>query len=160
MNIPVGRIIQVDMGAERWGRVVYLVINPPIVCETCDSVVFEWKSSDEQVICPSCQNVINERFYAPCPYCGDNDFVSLRVVNNNNFHYDSHSGEVTEYNDQYGRTINVCGKNLDKEIKEGKVKLLSEQDSNKVKQKILWTSQDDYDPTKPIPDWIKDKFKS
>ena len=45
MNIPVGRIIQVDMGAEKWGRVVYLVINPPIVCETCDSVIFEWKSS-------------------------------------------------------------------------------------------------------------------
>ena len=145
------------MGAEKWGRVVYLVINPPIVCETCDAVVFEWKTT-EQVVCPACQNLITKRFYAPCPHCGDNDFVSLRVVNNNNFHYDSHSGEVTEYNDQCGRLVNVCGKSLEKEIKQGKVKLLSEQDSRKVKQKILWTSLDDYDPTKPMPDWIKDKF--
>lgn len=158
MNIPAGRIIQVDMGAEKWGKVVYLVINPPIVCETCDSVIFEWKSSQGQVICPACQNIIKERFYAPCPHCGDNDWMSLRVVNNNNFHYDSYTGEVTEYNDKCGRTLNVCGKSLEKEIKQGKVKLLSEQQSKIVKRKILWTGSDDYDPEKPMPDWIKDKF--
>ncbi len=40
MQIPVGRIIWTDMGTNKWGRVIYMVINPPIICETCNSVIF------------------------------------------------------------------------------------------------------------------------
>jgi hypothetical protein len=33
------------MGAHKWGVVLYMVVNPPIICETCGAVVFEWRSS-------------------------------------------------------------------------------------------------------------------
>jgi hypothetical protein len=40
MRIPAGRIIRTDMGDERWGVVLYMVIQPPVICETCQSVIF------------------------------------------------------------------------------------------------------------------------
>ena len=159
MNIPVGRILFVDMGQDRWGRVIYMVINPPIICEHCSSVVFEWKSSVDNIICPDCGNVIEQRNYYPCPKCGELDYMTLRVVNNNNWHYDSVTGEVTEYNDKAGFTINTCCKELEKAIKKQEIKLFSEKESADIKRKILWTSSDDYEPGKPMPEWIKDKFK-
>jgi hypothetical protein len=158
MDIPVGRLLYVDMGQDKWGKVIYMVINPPIICEHCNSVVFEWKSSEDYIICPDCENVIEKREYYPCPKCGKQDYMTLRVVNNNNWHYDSVTGEVTEYNDKSGFVINVCKKELEKEISQQKIKLLSSKESVDIKRKILWTSQDDYESGKPIPDWIKEKF--
>jgi hypothetical protein len=32
MRIPVGRIIRTDMGNDKWGIILYMVINPPIIC--------------------------------------------------------------------------------------------------------------------------------
>ena len=159
MDIPVGRLLTVDMGQDKWGKVIYMVINPPIVCEHCCSVIYEWKSSDEGVICPECENIIKHRDYYPCPKCGNIDYMSLRVVNNNNWQYDSVTGEVIEYNDKAGFVINICKKELEKEILTHKIILLSEKDSVNVKRKILWTSSNDYKPGQPIPDWIKEKFK-
>lgn len=158
MNIPVGRIISVDMGEGRWGRVLYMVVNPPIVCEHCDTVVFEWRSSVGDVVCPECGNVIRDRFYYPCPHCHENDYHTLRVVNNNNWHYDSTSGEVNDYNDQQGRTMNVCGKSLMDDLKRNRMFLLTAKESQDVKRKIAWTASDDYDPTKPMPQSIIDAF--
>lgn len=159
MDIPVGRILFVDMGDSKWGRVMYMVINPPIICETCNSVIFEWKSSAESVICPDCDNVIRERDYYPCPECGDDDYVSLRVITNDSFGYDIQTGEMTEYEDKAGEVLNVCGKSLEKEIKSGVVKLLSAKESVDKKRKLTWTHQDDYDSTQPMPEWIIEKFK-
>lgn len=158
MNIPVGRIISVDMGDDKWGRVLYMVINPPIVCETCDTVVFEWRSSGGDVVCPECGNVIYERVYYPCPACGRDDYHTLRVVNNNNWHYDSTSGEVTDYNDKKGKVANVCGKSLLADLKNQNAVLLTAIESQNVKRKIMWTSSDDYDATKPMPKEIIEMF--
>ncbi len=168
MNIPVGRIIMTDMGSERWGRVVYMVVNPPIVCEHCDTVIFEWRetSLDKDtglyvpcdVICPDCGNIVEERFYAPCPRCQGHDYHTLRVVNNNNWFYDSVSGLVNEYNDKKGKVINICGKMLMDDLKHQRMTLLTPQESQNVKRKLAWTGCDDYDPTKPMPQTIIDKF--
>ena len=158
MDIQIGRLLYVDMGQDKWGRVIYMVINPPIVCEHCNSVVFEWKSSAEQTICPDCGNVIEQRNYYPCPKCGELDYMTLRVVNNTNWHYDSTTGEVTEYNDKAGFTINTCRKELEKAINKHEIRLFSEKESAAVKRKILWTSLDEYEPGKPMPEWIKEKF--
>ena len=158
MNIPVGRIIKVDMGDDRWGRVLYMVVNPPIVCEHCDTVVFEWRANQGDVICPECGDVIRTRFYYPCPYCGGNDYHTLRVVNNNNWHYDSTSGEVTEYNDKAGKVINICGKSLMDDLKHQRMFLLTARESQDIKRKLAWTGCDDYDSSKPIPYSIISQF--
>lgn len=158
MNIPVGRILRTDMGSDKWGVVLYMVVNPPIVCETCGSVIFEWRSSQENVICPDCENIVNERNYYKCPDCGENDYHTLRVVNNNNWHYDSITGEVTQYCDKRGIVINVCGKSLMKDIKQQKVTLMNAHQSQDIKRKLVWTGIMDYDSTKPMPQWIIDKF--
>ena len=168
MNIPVGRIIYVDMGEDKWGRVLYMVVRPPIVCEHCDAVIFEWRETcfDEDaglyvpcdVVCPDCGNVVKDRFYYPCPRCHGNDYHTLRVVNNNNWYYDSTSGYVNEYNDKKGKTISVCGRSLMDDIKHQRMHLLTARESQDVKRKVAWTGCDDYDPTKPIPQSIIDQF--
>lgn len=158
MNIPVGRIIRTDMGMDKWGRVLYMVVNPPIVCEHCDTVVFEWRSSLGDVICPDCGNVIRTRFYYPCPHCHGNDYHTLRVVNNDNWHYDSTRGEVNEYNDKKGVVLNICGKLLMDDFKHQRMFLLTARESQDVKRKIAWTGSDDYEPGKPMPRDIIDRF--
>lgn len=159
MNIPIGRLLWIDTGDRKWGRVLYMAVNPPIVCETCNTVIFDWLSLTEQLICPSCENVVIERNFCPCIRCNEMDYMTLRVVNNNNWGYDFISGQVTEYNDKAGFTINVCKKELVKEITSGKIHLLSAKDTVNVKRKLMWTFQDEYDSTKSIPEWIIEKFK-
>lgn len=158
MRIPVGRIIRTDMGMQKWGMVLYLVINPPIICQNCNEVVFEWRSNWEKVFCPCCDNEIKHRDYLPCPVCGEMDYHSLRVVHNNNFHYDSVSGQVTQYCDKRGKVINMCGKSIMKQIKNQSIILLTAKESQDVKRKIVWTGSDDYDPIKPMPQQIINQF--
>lgn len=157
-RIPTGRIIRMDTGSDRWGMVVYMVVNPPIVCETCDSVIFDWRAIDGQVICPACNHLILDRLQYPCPKCGGYDYHTLRIVTNNNWHYDSTTGQVTEYNDQRDRIISICGKSLMDDIGHGRMTLLGPKDSQDVKRRIIWTGSDDYDPTKPMPQSIIDQF--
>lgn len=158
MNIPIGRILWADTGDDKWGKVLYMVVNPPIICETCNSVVFEWRSTEE-VICPNCENLIENRDYYPCPRCGNSDYMTIRVVNNNNWHYDSTTGRVTEYNNKAGFVINTCKKDLEKEIESHLITLYSSHDSVNTKRKLLWVSQNEYDSSKPMPEWIKQQFK-
>jgi len=158
MNIPVGRIIRVDMGDDRWGKVLYMVVNPPIVCEHCDTVIYEWRSSQGDVVCPDCGQVVRTRFFYPCPRCHGDDYHTLRVVNNNNWHYDSTTGEVTEYNDKVGKVIHVCGKSIMDDLKHQRMYLLTAKETQDVKRKLAWTGCDDYDSTKPMPQWVIDKF--
>jgi hypothetical protein len=68
------------------------------------------------------------------------------------------SGEVTEYCDKRGVVINVCGKSLMNDIKSQKVTLMNANQSQDIKRKLVWTGVMDYDPTKPMPQWIIDKF--
>lgn len=135
-----------------------MVINPPIVCQTCQTIVQGWKSSKGDVICPDCGNIIYHRDYLPCPQCNEMDYYSLIIVNNNNWHYDSVTNEVTDYNDKKGVMFNICGKRLEKDINEQNIQLMSAKVSQDIKRKIYWTSIDDYDPTKPMPQYIIDKF--
>lgn len=158
MRIPAGRIIRVDMGDRGWGTVLYLVIQPPIICQTCNSVIFEWRQSDEGTICPACENVIQERNYYPCPECGGMDYHTLRVINNNNWGYDSVTGQITQYNDKKGTVLNVCGKSLVNDIKHQNIVLMNSRQSQDIKRKIVWTSSMDYDPSKPMPQQIIDRF--
>lgn len=158
MSIPIGRILFVDMGSDRWGGVLYMIVNHPIICETCNSVIFDWRSTDI-VICPNCENDVLLRDYYPCPKCGEYDYLTMRVVNNNNWYYDSSNERVNEYNDKAGFVINACEKDLIKEIREGKITLYSARQSVDAKRKLLWINQDEYDPTKSIPEWINEQFK-
>lgn len=167
MRIPAGRIIRMDMGESKWGRVIYMVVNQPIVCEHCDMVLFDWREESGDVVCPYCGQVVKDRFYYPCPRCHGDDYHTLRVVNNDNWHYDSISGEVTEYNDQKNRIISVCGKSLMDDLKHQRMFLLTAKESQDMKRKLVWNSSlrnadkgevGDYDPLKPMPQWIIDKF--
>lgn len=159
MRIPVGRIIRTDMGDDRWGRVVYMVANPPIECRRCGIVIFDWRhDAGGGTICPSCGVRITDFDHYPCPRCGGDDYHTLRVVVNNNWHYDSESGIVVEYNDKNGRLLNVCGKSLLDDIKYGRVCLLTPAESQEMKRRIVWTGSDDYDPEKPMPQEIIDNF--
>lgn len=157
MRIPAGRIIRTDMGDERWGVVLYMVIQPPVICETCQSVIFQWRECDG-VICPACDNVIKSRNYYPCPDCGELDYHTLRVINNNNWGYYMSTGQVIEYDDKKGTVINVCGKSLMNDIKSQKVFLMNPRESQNTKRKLVWTSSSDYDSSKPMPQYIIDKF--
>lgn len=158
MRLPVGRILRTDMGTDKWGIVLYMVVNPPIICQTCGSVIFEWRSSEQNVICPSCEKIITHRDYFNCPTCQQDDYHTLRVVNNSNWNYDSTTGEVTEYCDKKGVVINICGKSLQKDIKSQKIQLMTAKQSQDIKRKLVWTGIMDYDSTKPMPQWIIDRF--
>ena len=158
MRIPVGRIIRVDMGDNKWGVVLYMVVQPPIICEKCFSVVYEWRESAGDVVCPACENIIKQRNYYNCPDCGDLDYHTLRVVNNNNWGYNSVTGQVTEYNDKRGTAINICGKSLMNDIKSQKIILMNARQSQNIKRKLVWTSSPDYDSSKNMPQEIIDKF--
>ena len=158
LSIPVGRLIWTDMGADKWGRVLYMVVNPPIVCCCCGAVVFEWRSEGGDTHCPNCGCRMCRKIYFPCPVCGEMDYHTLRVVSNNNWSYDSATGEVIEYCDKRGRSVNVCGKSLEDDIRHQRLRLLSAKETQDVKRKIVWTSSMDYDPTKPMPQAIIDQF--
>ncbi len=157
-RIPAGRILRVDMGMEKWGAVIYMVINPPIVCETCGSVVFEWREIDGLLLCPDCESPMVSRMRCPCPVCGEDDYHSLRVVTNNNWNYSFGEGKVTPMNDKQGVVLNVCGKSLMDDIKNQRITLFDDRQSAEIKRKILWTSSMDYDPEKPMPEEITSRF--
>lgn len=146
------------MGSDKWGRVLYMVVNPPIVCEHCGTVVFEWRSSEGDVVCPDCGRVIRDRFHYPCPRCHGDDYHTLRVVNNNNWHFDSTRGEVNEYNDKEGAVMNVCGKSLMEDFKSQRMFLLTARESQDIKRKLTWAMSDDYDSRKLMPQSIVDRF--
>jgi len=55
MQIPLGRILFIDMGIERWGRVLYMVVRSPIRCTNCGTKIDDWKK--------------DEQGYIECPYC-------------------------------------------------------------------------------------------
>lgn len=158
MRIPVGRIIRTDMGYDKWGAVLYMVVQPPIICETCNSVVYEWRSNSGEVICPACNNVITHRDYFPCPVCGGDDYHTLRIVSNNNWHYDSVTGQVTQYCDKQGIVLNVCGKSIMNDIKHQFVCLMTPKQSQNIKRKLVWTGSMEYDSTKLMPQSIIDAY--
>ena len=147
------------MGDDKWGHVVYMVANPPIVCNRCGTVVFDWRHEEGGgTICPMCSGRITQFDFYKCPRCGGDDYHTLRVVVNNNWHYDSISGIVTEYNDKGGRLVNICGKSLLDDIKYARVLLLTPSESQEMKRRIVWTGCDDYDPVRPMPQSIIDSF--
>lgn len=158
LRIPVGRLLWTDMGQDKWGRVLYMVVNPPIVCCCCGAAVFEWRSSDPEVICPGCGCRICKKRFLPCPKCGGMDYHTLRVVNNNNWCYDSVTGQVIEYCDRRGTAVSMCGKSIEADIRSGRLRLLSAKESQDRKRMIVWTGSMDYAPQKPMPQEIIDRF--
>lgn len=145
------------MGIERWGRVLYMVVRSPIRCTNCGTKIDDWKKDEQGYIeCPYCEQ-ITEQNYISCP-CGEDDWMRLRVVQNNNWGVDN-DGHVTMLNDKIGFGVNICKKELQKQINQSKIALLSAHDSVDKKRMIQWTSSDDYDPTVPMPQWIIDKWK-
>lgn len=152
MQIPLGRIIFTDLGINKWGRTLYLVIKPTLECTNCGYHINNWKKEQDGFIyCPNC-NSVTEQNYVRCK-CGQYDLIRLRVIQNNNWGVDN-EGVVTELNDKIGHGISQCKKELQKQIKQGGLKLLSAKQSVDKKRLIAWTSSDDYQPGKPIPDEI------
>ena len=157
MNIPLGRLLEIDMGQNKWGRVLYMVIRPTIVCPTCESNINNWRKDENGVlICPFCDEVIFDEKYEQCQ-CGEYDQMRLRVVQNNNFGL--FEDEMIELNDKIGKGLSICKKELQKQIKQHKIRLLSAKQTVNRKRLIEWTSCDDYDPVKSMPDWIIEKWK-
>ena len=160
MNIPLGRLLKIDMGESKWGRVIYIVARPPIICPECNEIIHDWfYDENNYLICPYCETLIEKEIYAPCPYCNDNDLIRLRVVQNNNWGIDN-DGKVYELNDKVYFGLTICKKSLEKDIISGKIKLLSAKETVDCKRMIDWTNSDDYEPGKEIPQSIKDKWKS
>ena len=159
MDIPLGRIIFTDTGVEMWGRVLYMVVNPPIYDNDGFTVIHSWQEEEDgKVYSPNTNEEITNIVYIPCNYCRGDDLMRLRVVQNNNWGLDNPTDEVTEFNDKAYHCINVCKKEVEKEIRSGKITLLNARDSVSKKRKIEWTCNDEYDSSLPMPDWIIQKW--
>lgn len=140
-----------------FGTTLWMVINPPIRCEHCCYLIKDWELDDEGIlICPNCYNQI-KKFVKPTCSCGHEDLVALIVASNNNFH--SSYDEVVPYCHKLNFVSSVCGKKLENEIKQGKIRKLSDEEALNRRRSILWTSSDNYVPGAPIPQWVKDQIK-
>lgn len=76
-----------------------------------------------------------------CNRCGEDDGIVLQIVCNNNFGFDSSLDELTPYNHKKGITVTDCFKNLCKDIRANKIKLLNENEKA-VTQKQLLDAED------------------
>lgn len=158
MEIPLGRILEVDLGIDKWGMTLYLVIKPTLICDICGERINNWRKDENGYIeCSNCEDFTTQQ-YLPCPYCKDNDLMRLRVIQNNNWGIDN-DGHLTQLNDKVGKGLNICKKELQKEIKSGKIRLLSAKQSVDKKRLIEWSMRIDYDPSKEMPQDIIDYWK-
>ncbi len=157
MDIPVGRLIWCDLGSFRGGLTLYLVIRPPILCPSC-GMVNKWRYDPDGILtCIYCESVISDIVPAPCP-CGDDDLMSLRVVQNNDWGLDYVEDQLHEFNNRLGRVVTTCKKRLEKELRSNDMKLLSHKESVERKRMLVWSQQTTFDPTLPIPQWIIDEW--
>lgn len=140
-----------------YGDTVYMVVNSPIVCEHCNKTILDWELNEEnKFFCPKCMEEINHFALKKCE-CGEYDIVSLIIACNNNFGYTS-DGEMIPYNSMVNRIFSFCKKSIEKDIKSGALKLLSAQEAIQRKRLLVWTSQENYEPGTPMPQWIIDRF--
>lgn len=139
------------------GETLYMVINPPVVCETCKKPIYDWVLDEhESLECPSCGHKVEEFNPTPCS-CGGNDQISLVIAANNNFGC-YHDGEVIPYNHMVNRVVTVCQKSLEKEIRQGKIRILSPEETVYRKRLLAWTAENTYEPGTPMPEWVKKQF--
>ena len=155
MELKYGDILK--MWNPQLGFTVYMVIEPPVECEHCGKVLYGW-SIDEtgELHCPACDGQIIKFQPAVCPYCGEHDLVTLVVASNNNFHVGEDG--IIPYNHMVNTTNTFCGKSVARDIQEQRLHLCTPVEACMCKRNILWTSQDDYDENKEMPQWIKDRF--
>lgn len=157
MQIPLGRIIFTDLGINKWGRTLYMVVKPTLQCTVCGYHINNWKKDQNgDIYCPNCGR-ITEQNYVKCS-CGQYDLMRLRVIQNNNWGMDN-QGQVTQLNDKIGHGISQCKKSLQKQIQKGSLTLFSAKQTVDRKRLITWVSSDDYQPGKPIPDNIIQYWK-
>ena len=158
MDIPLGRILQVDRGETKWGMILYLVVKPTLNCTNCGEQINDWgKDENGFIFCHYCQDITQQN-YLKCTKCGEDDLMRLRVIQSDNWSIDL-EGNIQQRNDKVGKGISICKKQLQKEIKNGKIKLLSAKESVDKKRLIQWSCRIDYDPTKPMPQDIIDYWK-
>ena len=158
MQIPLGRVLQVDMGSQKWGMILYLVIKPTLICNNCGQKINNWrKDKNGYICCPYCYK-LTEQIYQKCPYCNEYDLMRLRVIQSDNWGIDNQQ-YIEARNSKVGRGISLCKKQLQKQIKTGKIRLLSAKESVDKKRLIQWSRRDDYDPSKPIPEQIIQYWK-
>lgn len=140
-----------------FGETLYMVVNPPIVCEHCDFVIIDWELNEQGTFfCPACTEEVKKFQHRLCD-CGEDDMVSLVVAANNNFCCNT-DGETIPYNHMVNRIFPFCRKSIIEDINKGTVRLLSKKQANQKKRLLVWTSQSSYEPGKPIPQWIIDQF--
>lgn len=145
------------MRHEKYGETLYMVVNPPIVCEHCCKTIVDWELSEENTFfCPNCKEMIKEFSRKQCS-CGDKDIVSLIVATNNNFCYTPDEG-VIPYNSMVNRIFAICQKSIIEDVENGKIRLLSKEETIYRKRLLTWTAQDEYEPGKPMPQWIIELF--
>lgn len=159
MDIPVGRIIWSDLGSFLGGLTLYLVVRPPIYCSVCGEINAQWHEVDGILTCLVCEKTIINPQYVPCD-CGDIDLMGLRVVQNNDWGLDVVDDQMHDFNNHLGRHMTICKKRLEKDLKKNShtIRLLSHEDSVNKKRLLTWTSQIEYDPSKPMPEWIKEMW--
>ncbi len=155
MRLDCGKMLW--MNNDQTGDTLYMVVNSPVLCETCGKAVYDWETDDAGALeCPHCGHEIREFSPFRCQ-CGENDRVSLVVAANNNFGC-CHDGEMIPYNHMVNRVVTVCGKVLEGEIRAGKIRLLPVEETAYRKRLLLWTSQNTYEPGKAMPQWIRERF--
>lgn len=144
-----------QMYSHQMGHVLYMVVNPPIICEHCKNVIHGWEQVQE-FKCPKCDQEIHE-FQKQICKCGEYDLIELVVAADNNFGLQS-DGEMFSYNRLVNRLYCHCLKDVEKEIESGKLKVLTDEEAVMKKRLIAWTSQDNYEPGKEMPKWIEEMF--
>ena len=155
MSLNYGDMLWMDH--KEMGTTLLMVVNYPIICEYCKTFIKDWELDEEGIlICPVCSNQIQE-FKRPTCTCGGADMIATVVATNNNFHA-SNDG-VVPYQHKLNWVTCCCEKQTEKEIQEGKLRLLSHDESVWRRRQLLWTSLDEYDPTVPMPEWIKEQIK-
>lgn len=155
MSLKYGDMLWMDH--EDMGTTLLMVINPPIICEYCKTFIKDWELDEDGVlICPICSNQIKE-FNRPKCNCGNHDMIATIVATNNNFH--SSNDGVTPYQHKLNWVTCGCERQTEEDIRKGKLRLLSHDESVYRRRLLVWTSLDEYDPSAPMPDWIKEKIK-
>ena len=139
------------------GETLYMIVHSPIVCEHCGCDIKDWEPNEEnKVYCPECKNIIEKFNHLICR-CGEDDLVSLVIASNNNFCCTS-DGETISYNHMVNKVSSFCKKSIIEDMNKGRIRYLSKEEAVYRKRLLVWTDQPEYEPSKPIPQWIIDQF--
>lgn len=140
-----------------YGAALFMVVNPPVVCESCGEVIRVWDyEEDGTVKCPFCgysnvdPPVLKDRF--------GNEMMSLAVAANSDTGTDSPNWTPI-YNFLVNKVYSYSVKSVEDDVRNGRLHLCSDEEAFNRKCMIVWTNTEGYGPGLPVPEWIKELIK-